>query len=116
MPVLTFTHVPSKGIKRTTKPRVTTISFGDGYTQRTQRGLNPFDETFTVPFINVENATAITIISFFESHLGYKPFRWTPPGEVTEILVACTDWDVSTDNHITKNINANFSRVYDPTI
>jgi phage-related protein len=48
--------------------------------------------------------------------LGYKPFKWTPPGESVEILVACVDWDVSTDNHITKNINANFVRVYDPTV
>ena len=116
MALQTFTQVPSKGIKRTTKPRVSSISFGDGYTQRTQRGLNPFDETFTVPFINVTNATATTIIGFFETHLGYLPFKWTPYGSSTEILVICTDWDVSTDNHLTKNINANFTRVYDPSI
>ena len=116
MALLTFTEVPSRGIKRTTKPRVTTISFGDGYTQRTQRGLNPFDESFTVPFINIPNSTCDTIIGFFEQHLGYIPFKWTPPGETTEILVACTDWDITTDNHLTKNINANFARVYDPTV
>lgn len=116
MTIPTFTYVCSKGIKRTTKPRVTSINFGDGYTQRTQRGLNPFDEAFSVPFINLPNGTVEEITSFFETQLGYLPFKWTPPGYTTEILVVCSDWDVTTDNHITKTINANFARVYDPLI
>ena len=88
MALQTFSFTPSKGVKHTTKPRVTSISFGDGYTQRTQRGLNPMDETFVVPFINCPISTADSIVAFFQEHLGYLPFKWTPPSSSSEILVS----------------------------
>jgi phage-related protein len=102
-------------MKKTTKPRVTSITFGDGYVQRTQRGLNPFDDSYSLTFVNSPNSTASDIILFFEDHLGYLPFKWTPLGTSVEILVICSEWDVVTDNHITKTINATFTRTYDPS-
>lgn len=116
MALLTFTYVPSRGFKRSSKPRVTSITFGDGYAQRTSRGINPLEETFNLTFVNSPNATATLITDFFALHAGYKPFKWTPTGYSSEILVVCTDWDATTDNHLTKTISANFSRVYDPSV
>lgn len=116
MALQTFNYTYSKGMKKTTKPRVSSISFGDGYVNRTQRGLNPFEETFTLSFVNVPNTTAEEILTFFETHLGYKPFKWTPIGTSTEILVICGEWDSTTDNHITKTLSATFTRTYDPTV
>ncbi len=116
MPLQTFTHTPSRGMKRNTKPRVTSITFGDGYVQRTQRGLNALDESFSLSFVNIPNTDAQSIVTFFEDHKGYLPFKWTPTGDSVELLMVCSEWDVLVENTISKTINATFTRTYDPSV
>jgi phage-related protein len=65
---------------RSSKPRVVEFSFGDGYTQRALKGLNPLDETFNLTFTNRPKEEIEFLIEFFETKAGVDAFGFSPPG------------------------------------
>ena len=65
---------------RSTSPRVSQFTFGDGYTQRTRRGLNPLEEAFDVTFNNRPREEIDSLVDFFETMGGVDPFGFAAPG------------------------------------
>lgn len=108
-----FSWVPSNSLTRTSKPRVITGQFGDGYSQRIRLGINCTDDSWKLAFINNSNITADEIITFLESKGGAEAFYFTPPYTSTQYKVVCQEWEVEYTSHISKTINCSFIRVYD---
>ena len=117
---LTSTNrIPDRALSRTTKPRVQTAKFGDGYEQRISTGINPLEETFDVSFVNRPRVEADDIIAFFESKKGATNFSFTIPdtnsgGNERTIKVVCDDWSLTYENAEASSISATFRRVYEP--
>ena len=44
--------IPDKNLQQQTMPRLRKMSFGDGYEQRSTKGINNTEETYSVSFKN----------------------------------------------------------------
>lgn len=88
----TFTFIPASA-QLTKKPRVLEANFGDGYTQRTNFGINANPQSWSLSFIFTGSPTAhMPFKNFLDSHNGVTPFDWTPPGESTSYRFTCKDY------------------------
>jgi phage-related protein len=113
MALSTFTWIPSKSLTRTSKPRVTTGQFGDGYSQRTRFGINTLADSWSLSFVNNSNTIADLILAFLEDKGGSAAFYFTPPYTATQYKVVCPEWSTEYTSHISKTIQCTFVRVYD---
>ena len=111
--VETFTWIPSKGFIRESKPTVSMAQFGDGYSQRIRKGINNLNENWKLTFTNNNLVTSAAILAFFVARDGVESFYWTPPGEATQYKVLCSEWSTEYSSHISRTIQATFTRVYD---
>lgn len=96
--------------------RLLEAQFGDGYSQRAPDGINHIQDVVTLNWNVLTDADARTINSFFQSHGGYKAFRWTAPGQITEKKWVCKKWTLkrqSKDQSIFNAIAATFVQVFD---
>lgn len=109
----TFLNIPDRGFGKTTKARVLTYQYGDGYSQRLADGINNFVNTWSLTFSSQVLTVADDIITFFETTGGYQYFFWTPPGELTEIKVIASDWSKNYESPISRNISVTFTQVFD---
>lgn len=104
---------PLKNLKGQFRPKVNAIPFGDGYTQRSRKGLNHIEKEWN-PIFEETAEVADQILAFFEAHGGVDPFLWTPPFSDTPIVVVCVEWDE--DSYSTyKTVTGKFVREYRPT-
>lgn len=76
-----------------TRPRIRKVSFGDGYEQTAQEGLNPLRRTYNARFNARPNADIETVRAFLTRHGGHTPFAFTPPGEAAAIQWRCETWE-----------------------
>lgn len=113
MALLTFTYTPSKGISSSSKPRVVSAQFGDGYSQRVPDGLNSVVKEWDLSFNSNPVNKANSIVKFFEDRKGSEPFLWTPPGETTQYLVICQEWNMVYQTHLSRTVTAKFKQVFD---
>ena len=113
MPTETFTWVPSTAYSLESKPEVSTIKFGNGYSQRVARGFHTRPDSWKLQFINQTLVLANQIISFFEARGGIEYFYFTPNGESTQYRVVCQEWTEEYVAHFSKTITATFKIVYD---
>lgn len=109
----TFTYVPDRGFSKTTKPRVLVYQFGDGYSQRTGDGINSMPSMYNLSFNGRDVDTANAIIAFLEATEGRTYFLWTPAGETYEIKVIASEWSITHDTSISRNISVTFTQVFD---
>jgi phage-related protein len=106
-----FAWLPSYGVEESSKPRLKTVQFGDGYKQASPDGINAIDVTYRVVF-RVTPAVADAITAFLATKGGYTPFTWTPPGK-SEISVTVPDgWSRRMDDFGTHTIDCTFVRWY----
>lgn len=117
----TFTYNPSKSFTKSSKARILTAKFGDGYSQRIGDGINTVTNEWSLSFNSRSVADANAIIEFFESRINTlsnipEPFYWTPPGEYTTYTVICEEWTKSYDSHISATIQARFIQVFDKVL
>lgn len=110
---LTFSIVPSKSFTLTTRPRVITSQFGDGYSQRITNGINPLTKEWSVSFNNKDLTTISQIENFFEARKGVEGFKWSPPGDITVYSVICPEWSKTYDTHISASMTARFVQIFD---
>ena len=109
--------VPDRYLKRSSSPRVKTINFGDGYSQRLQDGINNMEESWDLEFKNRRYQDVQLIVNFLEYYAGTNAFTWAPPGGA-DIKVICSSWDSEIINYIGGDTNAfasvtmKFTRVY----
>ena len=109
---------PDKQLSRTYTPRTITISFGDGYEQRIQNGINNLNQEISVSFKTRPKAEIDDLVAFFESLAGVTKFRFdladSNAGSSTEtIKVVCDDWTQKWEYDDYYTLDAKFRRVYE---
>ena len=109
----TFTYKPSKTFTSSSKPRVITSQFGDGYSQRVGQGINRITREWALVFKSRSIIDANAIETFFSARAGVEGFLWNPPGESTTYSVICTEWSRSYDSSISATIQAKFVQIFD---
>jgi phage-related protein len=71
--------IPPSSVRKRPEVRVLTASFGDGYQQKVADGLNNVRKVFALEWEVLTPAQADAIVTFLESHGGYKPFLYASP-------------------------------------
>lgn len=107
----TFTFTPDFGAAGTTKPRVRTAQFGDGYQQRVQDGINSQPRSWSLSFVNRDDTETDAIEAFFLAAAGVSSFGWTPPRGAAGRWV-CPEWEVTVVRHGLNSISATFHEVF----
>lgn len=102
---------PGSGSQR--QVRIIRTPFGDGYSQRTEDGLNIMSDKYS-PFwelLTPDQADAIE--AFFEQH-GADPFLWAPPLKTQSFVWTVQSWQrTAADSVGNETISASFQREYD---
>lgn len=105
----TFNHSPETATL-TSKPRVRSALFGDGYEQRLSNGINNAPRSWALGFTR-PTAEADEILGFLEARNGVEAFDWTPPYGVTGRWVA-RDWSAQMISVVAKSISVTFEEVF----
>ena len=111
---------PDKTMTRTSKPRVLSSKFGDGYEQRIVNGINNIAETYNVSFNNREKAFIDDVVDFLDTKAGVTKFTFTIPdtnnttrtGE-KDVKVVCEDYSTNFEYDEYYSLTATFRRVYE---
>ena len=110
-------RIPDKSMMRQTTPRVRTVSFGDGYEQRIQDGINSSEETYNTSFVNRTKAEIDAISDYFDTLKGVTAFNFTFPdtGDTeTTIKVVVSDYQKTYLYDDFYSLTATLKRVYEP--
>lgn len=70
---------PNYSIQSTITPKVKILQFGNGYTQRTQDGINNKEKKHRLQFGLLTNAEYIDFLNFFNQHGGHTAFKYQIP-------------------------------------
>jgi len=105
---------PSVGSKPAVKFRVRKISYGDGYTEKAPHGLNSKTEMLTVVWQSLTAAEKDQITDFFDERRGAEAFRYTFPGQATEKLWTCEEYEPVEKPGGKFMVTAKFDRDYQP--
>jgi len=102
----TFIWTPDWQAKKKKKPEVSTISFGDGYAQRTAIGANVLREEHSLSFSG--DYTKIKAIDeFLDARDGNEEFEWTTPSGATKEFY-CEEWDADFSTFANATLSATF--------
>lgn len=107
----------SYGAQKTSRPRVRTVQFGDGYEQRLLYGIpshmNPKEWSLT--WQNITETNADTIETFLNARAeDAASFDWTPPDEGTSYKWVCAEWSKIITYNNRATIQATFRQVFEP--
>lgn len=110
--------IPDRSLKHSSKPRVLTAKFGDGYEQRLADGINNIEQTFTLAFNNRTDDDIDDIVAFFDAKKGVTSFDYTYPdtnagGGETTVKVVCDTYDTTFVNDEFSSCSATLRRVYE---
>lgn len=108
----TFGWQPSKNVRKSVKPRVREVRFGDGYRQRVPDGLNTVLSAWSVTFAARSAAEADAIEAFLATKGGAIAFLFAISG--TPVSVTCSEWERTTERHNNHTITATFQQEADP--
>jgi len=109
----TFSYSPSYAITEQSEPRVRTVQYGDGYSQRLRYGLNTDPKTWQLRFEVRTDTETTAITDFLEARAGAESFDWTPPrGSAGKYI--CQQWNVEMINYNNNIITATFVEVFEP--
>ena len=107
---------PAYGASKTSRPKTTTIQFGDGYQQRVLVGIpahmNPKEWDLTW---NVSETDADTIETFLDARAeDSASFDWSPLDETETYKWICPEWSKSIPYNNRATITARFIQVFEP--
>jgi len=105
----TFTWVPDEGAKATRAPRIRVAQFGDGYSQRSQDGLNADMVARSLSFTGRSNAELAAIQAFLAAQGGVTSFDYTHPGDTSRKYL-CAGFEV-TDTAYGQSVTCTFAQV-----
>ena len=105
---------PDYGASKQAKPRVRSIEFGSGYSQRAVFGLNQDRKIWSLSWQNRTATDANTIENFLEARGGVEFFNWTPPDDTVTYKWICTEWQKTMPFSNLFDITATFVEVFDP--
>ncbi|HVI28108.1 phage tail protein [Hansschlegelia sp.] len=104
---------PSAGLSNEPKINLFANEFGDGYTQRSPKGLNHIRDMPELKFELLTSVQAAGVVAFLRERGGYKPFLYTLPDETTAKRWTCAKWKHTRDeagrNTITATLEQDFS-------
>lgn len=108
---------PSYGAQKSSKPRFTTVEFGDGFTQRLTYGIpgqmNP--KEWGLSWNNISEADADTIETFLDARAeDCESFDWSPLDETNTYKWICPEWSKSISYNGRATIVATFRQVFEP--
>lgn len=109
----TFTFTPSFSAAEESRPRIRTVQYNDGYSQRLQWGLNTDPKTWRLTFLNRTDAERESILAFLEARNGAESFTWSPPRGTSGKYV-CGEWSLDMTNYNNNTISATFVEVFEP--
>ena len=104
-----------KGFTRQSTPKIHTMDFGDGYTQRITDGINNLQQTMQVSFSTRPKAEIDDLVAFFESLGGVNKFEMIiddSNGNET-IKVLCQQWSQTWAFDNFYSLSATFVRCYE---
>ncbi len=104
---------PDKMLGRGSELNTNVAQFGDGYAQRSPRGINNIKSTFNIAFVNRSELEIDDITEFFDSKNGGH-FDFTYPykgGEVT-VQVVCESYNVTFISDAIYSCTSTFKKVY----
>lgn len=93
--------------------RLLEATFGDGYEQASEEGLNTKKEQWSLSWTDEDAADIQTIKTFIDTHAGATPFFWTAPGETTPKLWRCKGYKHK-PNEYSGDLSMLFVRWYGP--
>jgi len=107
-----FLWTPSISSEIAANPRVKTISFGDGYSQRTKDGINNNLLSLQLSFDGRTLIEAKAILHFLYTREGVESFLWTPPEPFNkQKRFICKEFPMSTSFFGAYNIRCTFEEV-----
>ena len=106
----TFTFIPSYGVSLSVKPNVFGSKFGDGYEQRSVKGINNKPRVWGLRFTGTESNLDL-VIAFFETHNGVTSFDWTPPNGAAGKWL-CREWSRNFSGFNNEEISVTFQEVF----
>ena len=109
----TFTWTPEFGAQLTRQPVVKKATFGDGYEQRAQFGINNNPQKWSLQFQYRTDSETNAIDAFLSARAAVEAFDWTPPRSSTAIKVVCDTWSVEAVRNNLNTINATFRQVFE---
>jgi phage-related protein len=95
-----------------TSPRINAAMFGDGYSQRSQDGLNDDNETFSGQCMSLTKPQVDDLIAFFKAHK-VTPFLWVPPLEDVSVKWTATKWSRAYAGSGLRHVSFTFTKVFD---
>jgi phage-related protein len=108
----TFTWVPDRGVTRNIEMRVNEVSFGDGYSQRTDDGINPMNVDVPLSFTLRTKDEINSIDDFLVDKAGSQSFDWTNPrGQNFKYI--CKSWAPTYNHDGDCSLTCTFKRVYE---
>lgn len=111
MPKQTFSYSPDLGAKRSMRPTVSQVKFGDGYELRLRHGMNTSVRKWSMSFTRGADE-AMQILAFLEARGAIESFLWTDPLDQIGTFV-CREWTSSQVRFGIYKIDANFEEVFE---
>ncbi len=108
---------PGYGASKASAPRVHSVQFGDGYSQRLKWGLNTDSKSWSLSWRNLSESDADTLETFFEARADDgASFDWEPPdvSTGTTYKFICLNWSKDIPYKNRANISATFQQVFEP--
>ena len=106
-----FFWKPSIGLNISQEPRVKEVSLSSKYTQIYNDGINESLLNLDLSFNNRTDEEAYAILHFLESHLGYRPFLFSPPAPYeTPQNFICQEWSHAYNYKNNHSIKAKFEQ------
>jgi phage-related protein len=111
----TFNWTPDRNYTETNKMDTTTVSFGDGYSHRMAKSINPRLMNWNLSFKNRTTAEIKEIEDFIVQHGGVEFFYWSPPNcnDLEVYKVICAQWNTTTPVVGIQSLSCTFTRVYE---
>lgn len=107
-------YKPLYSATKANKPKVRTISFGDGYEQRLSFGLSQRPVEWSLRF-DEKDADADIIETFLNARADDgASFTWTPPESATPGQWVCDSWNRELHEFKRSRIDATFRQVFEP--
>ena len=105
----TFNGVLDQDFQIDSEPKVNSVEFGDGYTQRQLQGINSLLRSYSVE-VKVKNKDRLEVDEFLKKHKGIHPFLFKDPFTGKSVKVICSKWPAKMSLNFTE-FTCNFTEI-----
>lgn len=104
---------PEAPLDAAERPNIRRVTFGDGYEQRSPKGMNHVVRTASLTFGNLRPGTRDQVLAFLRERGGYKPFWYQIPGDGLRRWIA-PEWGTVIKTFEFHNVTVRLERAWDP--